>query len=893
VRVSSKCGPGLAVCFALACAPCGSGEAPTFAAEPTISKDGGNVGIRFTASAPTDCAVCVLDAKGRVVRHLAAGLLGPNAPPPLRKNALAQSLAWDGKDDTGRPAEGGPFQIKVGLGLRPTLDRFIGHNPDALGGNPGTSPDISAVRALATGPKGELFVFHHIGELHGGEATTVCSVLDRDGKYLRTVLPYPADLPEEKLRGAKRLRLTDGRSVPFIYQGDVRGLVPGGGYLPRHRAVVTKDGRLAFVGLQEWLRVILRYPKAGIAQVVALDTGGGIPAGGVLGPRLSQISTSKWPHGGCEDRVSRGAASLAASPDGRTLYAAGYREGDGRRYGDKPVHAVLRCGWRDPEARIFIGHKTEPGAGPNRLNTPMSLAVDKDGNIHVADRGNNRVAVFKPDGSHLGELKVEQPDRVEVHPVTGAIYVLGGSAINRLHKFASWTAPRLVAQATLPCAPRRRGKGGVAPVMALDASAEPPVLWFTPPANGECRYSLLRLEDRGTTFGKPVDVGRAAQARRPAVGALIDLTLDRERERLYAGWRKVKGYVVTAWDGRTGKLLTDVKVPRLRGGTGDIAVVGLDGKYYTVHGARGWRRPLVARFGGDLRPLPFPDELRVTAGNAHVHHRGLAADHRGNLYVLWDKSGLKERRPGEAGMANNLVAYDRNGKLLNRKLVDSDIRGLNSVRVDYAGNLYLAVGVRPAGKSVPDAFRGTKLGVPAKVHVNAAEMNWYPLMYGCIVKFGPEGGAIRKGVGGVPTRFGVSNKTEIKGAKWIHYGASVVPSWRTGPPYDLPDTCLCESPWFDVDGFGRSFFPDACRFRVGVLDTAGNLICTFGSYGNQDARRRSPAGTESAATAPAIPFYWPQAVAAGDEAAYVADRLNRRVVRVTLGYRAEVVRPVP
>ncbi len=34
------------------------------------------------------------------------------------------------------------------------------------------------------------------------------------------------------------------------------------------------------------------------------------------------------------------------------------------------------------------------------------------------------------------------------------------------------------------------------------------------------------------------------------------------------------------------------------------------------------------------------------------------------------------------------------------------------------------------------------------------------------------------------------------------------------------DICQCESARFDVDGYGRSFFPDAARFRIGVLDTA-------------------------------------------------------------------------
>jgi hypothetical protein len=64
-----------------------------------------------------------------------------------------------------------------------------------------------------------------------------------------------------------------------------------------------------------------------------------------------------------------------------------------------------------------------------------------------------------------------------------------------------------------------------------------------------------------------------------------------------------------------------------------------------------------------------------------------------------------------------------------------------------------------------------------------------------------------------------------------------------------------------------------------VIDTGGNEICWFGSYGNQDS-----AGPKSRIPAPEIPLCWPQAVAVGDEAVYVGDRLNRRVVRVKIGY---------
>jgi len=151
------------------------------------------------------------------------------------------------------------------------------------------------------------------------------------------------------------------------------------------------------------------------------------------------------------------------------------------------------------------------------------------------------------------------------------------------------------------------------------------------------------------------------------------------------------------------------------------------------------------------------------------------------------------------------------------------------------------------------------------------KLNSYPLIYGSIAKFPPTGGEIRDGIGGVVCNYGHGRRIEVKGAEWIFPGASTVTSWAT-PKKDKGTVtiCLCEAACFDVDEFGRSFFADAGRCRVGVIDTAGNEICWFGSYGNQDA------------PGPQIALAWPQAVAVGNGCVYVGDRVNRRVVRVRL-----------
>ena len=160
-----------------------------FTAKPTAQKAGDKTTINFAVSAETDIEVAILDARGKVVRHLVAGQLGKNAPAPLVKNSLKQELVWDGKTDLGQPAQGGPFKIRVSLGTRPMLDKMTGDNPAELG----------SVRGFAVGPNGDLFVLHNYASIHPEDSTGFCSVFSREGKYLRTILPYNSTTPDDKL----------------------------------------------------------------------------------------------------------------------------------------------------------------------------------------------------------------------------------------------------------------------------------------------------------------------------------------------------------------------------------------------------------------------------------------------------------------------------------------------------------------------------------------------------------------------------------------------------------------------------------------------------------------------------------------------------------------------
>lgn len=87
---------------------------PAFSAKPTASVDKAGLRIAFAVTMPTDAEVAILDAGGRVVRHLAAGLLGPKSPPPFNQG-LAQTLSWDGTDDAGRPVRAANVRVRLGL----------------------------------------------------------------------------------------------------------------------------------------------------------------------------------------------------------------------------------------------------------------------------------------------------------------------------------------------------------------------------------------------------------------------------------------------------------------------------------------------------------------------------------------------------------------------------------------------------------------------------------------------------------------------------------------------------------------------------------------------------------------------------------------------------------
>jgi DNA-binding beta-propeller fold protein YncE len=99
-------------------------------------------------------------------------------------------------------------------------------------------------------------------------------------------------------------------------------------------------------------------------------------------------------------------ADVAVSPSGEIYVADGY--------GNSSVHRF------SPEGR-HLASWGAAGAGPGEFTTPHGIWVDGPDRVLVADRENNRVQLFSPEGDYYGEW------RGLYHPMD--IYVDGGGTV--------------------------------------------------------------------------------------------------------------------------------------------------------------------------------------------------------------------------------------------------------------------------------------------------------------------------------------------------------------------------------------------------------------------------------------------------------------------------------
>ncbi len=875
-RMAAGLGTILLVVGAMA-ASGGEAPSPKFAKKPVARKADGKVRIDFAVDHLTDVAVFIEDGAGKIVRHLAAGVLGDKAPQPF-KPGLSQSIEWDGKGDYGRPAGPGPFKVRVALGLGAKYDRVLFRDPQGL----------RNVNGLATGPDGTLYVAATFGAfLPIWQGHTILA-FNRDGTYQRTVLPVPASRSREEMAalGMGTVEL-EGRPAP-LYQDILTRRFFGEGLGRQAGTAVTPGGAIM---------VVLKRGQLG-----AIRPNGTAAGGPFVGPRFG----GKAPFGGFQHTF------MTVSPDGSWAYVSGL--------GAKVVHRV-KLPERGP-VKVFFGNAGQAGKDDVHLGgEARGLACDGKGNLLVADFANDRVLVIsEKDGKRVAAMPVARPDGVAVHPASGAVYVLRltnvGSGVMELVKFSGWKNAREVAKLSIGAG----GNPSFPARMTLDATAKPPIVWV-----GKEDGRLLRIEDLGGKFG---DARTVCSNKKRGLGSYVDVTVDHLRES-----PEVYTRLNHAWWLRYDEKADKVENLKLilAKSAGTCVVPTPNGHIlapaYPCH---------VLRFSRNGKPAAGPDwsgryqaKGKYSKGPRHGMYlpvsmtymtHTLGVRHDGRLFIL-EPEGPGGKPP------KMLREYLPNGKRVSDTPVIWHMSDYAvGPKFDQAGNMYFAEIVRPLDDLYPKEFEKFTGKVDLAGAYGGSQQGHVILgMYGSIVKFTPKGGMIhytdRHNAARLPYKRigkpklaaglkktkaiwysyenegGVSPRrwypVEVTGAEWIRMGISHFEHAK----------CNCENVRFDVDEFGRVWYPDLARFRVGVLDTNGNRITHFGGYGNAESKgpdspvvdpktgkvrpRKPGEKLKSPFAEPEIAFSWLVGVGATDRYAYMGDSMNRRLLRAKLTYAAE------
>jgi hypothetical protein len=381
--------------------------------------------------------------------------------------------------------------------------------------------------------------------------------------------------------------------------------------------------------------------------------------------------------------------------------------------------------------------------------------------------------------------------------------------------------------------------------------------------------------------------------------------VDRLRGELYV---KANAQQYYRFDDATGRLKDSFDLAKIPNNVNSTELVpGTDGNLYTNTWSAGlWR---LDRQGKPLKWDGRENHIIPIGGIMCFQERHLALRPHAppDEFYLVPPGNYLDKKARESETALNV--YGQDGKP-RRTAVWQCSHGAIP-RLDPKGNVYLADMVKPPDRSYPEFFDG-KLPPPPK-ESGSGDLFWNSYMYASIIKFPPTGGIIwhRKNlppvaVGAPPAELLARPKVpvrvhwgyqlhatgELQGALWYRFGFAPFSAHTSG----MVAHCMCEGCGFDVDDFGRVFYPNLGQFRVEVVDTDNNWIGSFGRYGNEDSggsmRDDGKVVSRTPNPAPGIRFAWPCYVAVSDDYAYVADTVSRRVVRVRLGAAAEESCPV-
>jgi hypothetical protein len=877
---------------------------------PALEKVANGYRIRFAVDRFDDVIVRVVDGAGSVVRTLACGVLGPNAPEPLQRGSLKQELIWDGKRPNGIEVANG-WSIQVGVGCTPKLERFIGYSPQQL---------TDYLMGLAVDRKGRVYATLHTAH----RFDPVMLRFDREGNYIDMV--YPSDPAVLKASG-RRLRdvydpveRMDGRDIP-IKESTWRYWLQRWDQYMRWPAGIAPTGEWVYLDAIEGSYEMVHDLHGEVLRPVMVEdtehfwfqpSRSGAHFGSmIIPPGFAGMAFDKAGHAYYARKRLAGVHGATRPRDGRTVGSVikvQWRTGmpvrdfthHGRTALDEPAYWLgkptsLRREERADFARryepvLMAGERPEVGEDDTdaQFVDIEDIAVDDDGNILVIDGLPRRIKCYNRRGEWLGEadgLAVRDRhrllhDAISIEATTDAVYVLtsfyddrdGPVYLCKLPSRSSWAGSRPHVQWALPLAPESR-------FLAVDCSREPVVVWV---GNGGGRNTMTRVTDLGQERCEFRHIGGIGE------DALIypwTVAVSRS-ERIFVHDYGRNAIVAMNADGSNRSELPLPRNPvrdrseKHRRYFEDLDVECRNAEYTPVsmYVDDANQRLLVQfqQMDADAKGLvqAYDFQLRPVLEGDGKGHGGLTSFGRtffggvcddGSFHLSSPVSKVFRVNEGrENDYTGSVVGIGPDGTIIEGKQYRLYKSG-GSLCTDSQGNLYAVDLLGGDPRAILDLTTGfpnatpwwTTQGEAATRATCVFERNGRPIWHQpevCyVVKFGPNGGDR-------------GTDTEL----WAHRGgfAGAVCGW-----------CDFHANLLACDGADRIMVGDVVHYGVEVLDTAGNQIQRFGTYGNA----ATMPGADS--NAKDLGFRNIYSIDAAGDLTYIVDKDLRRLAVVRMAYR--------
>jgi len=809
----------LVACVAVAGEPGVAQEPALVQGEPTVERSNAGYEVSFSLARPTDVTIRIVDAQGKVVRHLASGMVGlKRCAAPLASGTLSQRVLWDGNDDAGNAAPPEGCRVVLGVGTKAKFDRFILGNPNGFGVL--GAPNWAQPGAMAVNAAGEL----HLVQQYGVHYSTL-RVFDRQARFVRCVWPLSFDKPRETLEAFLATTVT-------VWPGDVATWAATdwqGRTVPRsvsHSAFYWYGVRSNAMAATPSGRIILTDAHVTSGTELLAIAANGLPQRPqARTPWLDSASRGKvWdlavgPEG--DVYVSDKAHGIVARLDGSTLAPVSSFHFQGTQPLDQPTYLLGTPKWQKPGV----------------WDPLWALTVDKEGRVWLANPRDDAIQIFRKDGLLLrvvdqlalaaGNVKIKAGQlALGANHKSGAVYLnLPAGKERRLVKLKGADALEVVAETSLPAGAKR---------IAVDSEAA--LVWVLVGS-----HTLLRIQDRGDKLETRT------------IDGLADKTLAFPRLLSVSGGGRLyltdaaSNYIASDVEGRTFRRLAWYGA----GGHGYCATDS-EGNWYVSVSLRENRHE-IWKLSADGNRLPIGETDAIVLEEIK-EAKGLYVAGDGDIYVAVT-APVDVSEPGFArafgsvdvrGDSYNLSrvdVYGTDGKLKQKGLVR--LQGVNDVKLDRRGNIY----VIEAG-----LCHGAHKRRAAKLD------NRQFTRYTRLLKFGPAGG-VRDG----------------PGMQWSYQGLSGVSSYTCAGECPAGQLCVDadDRVWIADPALYNVAAVDTAGnllFRVG---TYGNEDC---AGGGGDAMIP---GTQIVRD-PEIPLARPMGVARWKDFLLISDMYSHRVLRCRL-----------